>query len=344
MIPRPATRPLTSWPLRAMALCCLLVAASAPAQQTLLVHLPSAPVESTGSQAEAITTLAEYLSQALPDLRLEAKIFRRLDDAMAYLGEHGDEVVLALSDAALVGDFPAASGLEPYRRFTRQGRPTYRRLLVVRADRQELEKLVDLRGRTLAVVETAAGGAAAFLQRQVFENELDPAAWFGGIVPVADDFEATASVLYGQTDAALVAEYNPLLVRNLGQELEVVYETPPLSLPVLSVRSSAFDARLRAALDAALGDVAADPQAAPALAGLGIDGFDVVSGRSALLAAVSSSPEKAFEIAVPAAGALTLAPPPAVASDQLPWTVAVELPEVELDPAAVGAAGDGSRE
>ncbi len=318
----------------------LLSAATVSGQQTLLVHLPSAPVESAGRQAEAITALSDYLSRALPDLGLETKIFRRLEDAMAYLADHGDSVALTLSDAALVSDFPAASGLEPYRRFTRQGQPTYRRLIVVRADREELQKLVDLRGRTLAVVETSAASGAAFLRHRVFENELDPPAWFSEVVPVVDDFAATASVLYQQTDAALVAEYNPLLSQHLGGELKALYESPRLSLPVLSLRSAIFGADLRSVLDRVLGGIAEDPQAAPALAELGIDGFDLVTDRSALLGDVASAPSKAFEIAVPAAGTMTLAPPPAIAPGQLPWTLAVELPEFEIDPAAVS----GSRE
>jgi len=314
----------------------LLAAAAAPARQTLLVHLPSAPVESAGSQAEALTTLGDYLSRALPDLQLEAKIFRRLEDAMAYLADHGDSVALALSDAALVGDFPAATGLEPYRRFVRQGQPTYRRLVVVRAGREELQKLVDLRGRTLAVVETAAAGGAAFLRGQVFENELDPPAWFREVEPVVDDFAATASVLYGETDAALVAEYNPLLVQHLGGELRAIYESPRLSLPVLSLRSE-LGSELRPMLDRALGDVASDPQAAAALAELGIDGFAAVPGRSALLADTRSSPARDFEVAVPADGILAIDPPPPLAAGQLPWTLAVELPEVEIDPEAAGS-------
>ena len=216
--------------------------------QTLLVHLPSAPVEAAGDQAEAITALAEYLAARLPARGLEPKIFRRWRDAQAFLGDNSEDVTLMLSDASFALD--RSSGLAPAYRFTRDGRSTYRRLLVVRSDRPELEKLVDLRGKTLALVETSGTTAdAAFLKREVFEDELDPADWFTTVASEVDDFSATASVLYGVTDAALVAEYNPLLADHLGQELRAVFESPELSLPVLSVREAAFEPADRAALD-----------------------------------------------------------------------------------------------
>ncbi len=325
--------------------CWLLAAAAAPAQQTLLVHLPSAPVESAASQAEAVAVLTDYLSRELPEVTLEAEIFRHPQDAIAYLAENSEAVALTLSDAAMVSDFAADAGLEPYRRFSRQGAPTYRRLVVVRSDRDELQKLVDLRDLSLAVVETTASAGVAFLHRQVFEGAIEPGSWFGTIAPVDDDFAATASVLYGQTDAALIAEYNPLLTQHLGGELRVVYESPPLSLPVLSLRASVFGTELRRALDRALEGIAEDPRAGSALADLGIDGFTAVSGRSSLLAEISSSPQKAFEIALPQDGTVTLEPPPTLAPEQLPWTLAVELPELELDPASIeGPRADEPRE
>lgn len=86
--------------------------------------------------------------------------------------------------------------------------------------------------------------------------------------------------------------YNPLLGQHLGGDLKVLYESPRLSLPVLSLRSAVFGADLRSVLNRVLGGIAADPQAAPALAELGIDGFATVPDRAAL-GEEASAPSKA---------------------------------------------------
>lgn len=311
----------------------LPAAAAALAQQpvqTMLVHLPSAPVESATRQAEAVTALAKELSRALPGPPLELKIFRRLADAQSFLAENGDTVALALCDAALAADLPA--GLDPSHRFVHRGRPTYRRLAVVRDERRELQKLEDLRGRSLAVVETAGSGEHDFLAWQVFAGALDPKDWFGSLEPAADDFAATASALYGQTDAALVAEYNPLLIKNLDGELRVIYRSPPLSLPVLAVRAAAFDDARRAALDEALRALAGS---SALIAALGLDGFEAVAGRGELFA-VSDLVRKRPELAAPQAGAVPVEVPPLPAATDLPFVLAIELPDVEIDPEIFG--------
>ncbi len=305
-----------------MALLFAVFAATASDGQTLLVHLPSAPVEAAGNQAEAVTALVEYL--ATRGQVVEPKIFRRWHDARVFLSEHSADVTLMLSDAASTLD--RSHGLTPAYRFERGGRSTYRRLLVVRADRPELEKMVDLRGKILALVETASD--LAFLQHDVFEDGLDPAAWFTTVAPVVDDFAATASVLYAKADAALVAEYNPLLAQHLGDDLRIVFESPELSLPVLSMREAAFEPADREALGRALADIADDALGQRVLTELGIEGLRPLTG--ATLARESDRRAKTPAIASADGVSVELEAPPLPSPEQLSFAVAVELPEIPL--------------
>ena len=311
---------------RAVLALALTAGAWTASGETFLVHLPSAPVEAANRQAEAITALAEYLAARLPGRGLEPKIFRHWHDAQDHLGEHSADVTLMLSDASSTLD--RSHGLTPVYRFERGGSSTYRRLLVVRADRPELEKMVDLRGKTLALVETSGAADLAFLKNDVFEDGLDPAEWFTSIAREVDDFTATASVLYAQTDAALVAEYNPLLASHLGKELRAVFESPELSLPVLSVRESAFEPADREALDRALEELAGDALGRQVLAGLGIQGLRPVAGAD--LAQASVRRAKTLAIASAAGVTVPLEAPPLPSPELLSFAVAVELPEVPL--------------
>ncbi len=315
-----------------VSLAIALLIGSAPAvfaQRTMLVHLPSAPVEAANRQAGAITTLAELLSQRLSGDPVEAKIYRRWRDASQYLSTEGEGVALMLSDASFAQHLPA--GLEPAYRFVRGGSETYRRLLVVQADRQDLKKLVDLEGKALTVVETAGSADAAFLAREVFEGEIDPTAWFSAIDPAVDDFSATADVLYGQIDAALIAEYNPLLTQNLDTGLRVIFESPRLSLPVLAVRASAFTAEELVIVSSVLTDLGGDPLGQRVAATLGIDGLRELP-RGASVAASTSRLEKTLEIAAPSGGEWQPPLPPLPRPAALSFAVAVELPEIPLPP------------
>ena len=224
-------------------LCAALVlAAPAAAQDTFVVHLPSAPVEAAAHLAEAMTDLAAYLSEKVPGSTLEVRLFRRWSDADSYLEGHASSVALLLTEASFLLDRGAGSGFAPTHRLKREGRDTYRRLVVVRADAEDLGSLADLKGRSLTVVETAGASGPSFLERAVFEGVVAPLEWFGKLESEVDDFSAANKVLYGQTDSALISEHNPLVAGHLGRDLRAVYTSPPLSLPVLAVREGAFDA------------------------------------------------------------------------------------------------------
>lgn len=318
----------------------LLLAAPGAAQDQLLVHLPSAPVEAASNLAEAMTDLAGYLSEKVPGTELEVRLFRRWSDANAFFADNGESVALLLTDASFLLDRPG-SGFAPTHRLIRSGRGTYRRLVVVRADEPDLRRLVDLRGRSLVVVETAGASEPSFLERAVFEGEVAPLAWFGKLEQEVDDFSAANKVLYGQTDAALISEQNPLVAAQLGRDLRAVYTSPPLSLPVLSVRESAFDAGRRAALDRALAALGGDPRGRRVLDGLKFDGFEPLGAAEArAVAELPRAEKKDLEVALPGAVDLGLGLAPLPAAGELPFPIAVELPDVPLPRAENGHGGD----
>jgi len=251
--------------------------------------------------------------------------------------------LLTLTDVGFLAALPPGSGFVPIHRLVREGRGTYRRLLVVRADQESLAKLTDLRGRTLGVVETAGPAEAAYVGRAVFEGAVDLAGWFSRLDLVADDFTATSAVLYGQDDAALVAEHNPLLGAHLGQDLKTLFTSPPLSLPLLAVREAALTADQRRSLDDAMRGLAGDPRGRKLLEALKADGFAGLSAAEAAgVTALPSAGAKEPEIALPSAAGLTLTPAPLPAAAQLPFLLAVELPDVPL-PREDDSGGHGER-
>ncbi len=87
------------------------------------------------------------------------QLFRRLADTEEFLGQRPAEVSLVLCDAALLLDLPG--DFEATHRLARGGKTTYRRQVVVAAGRPELQKLADLRGKNLVVVESGGPRRAA---------------------------------------------------------------------------------------------------------------------------------------------------------------------------------------
>lgn len=327
--------------MRRVILLALALAAPAAAGDVLLVHLPSAPVEAAAHLAEAMTDLAAYLSEKVPGGELEVRLFRRWSDADRFLEDSGASVVLQLTDASFLIDQGPGSGLVPTHRLRRAGRGTFRRLVVVRADSGEPRRLVDLKGKTLVVVDTAGPRGPSFLERAVFEGEVDPLAWFGELESEVDDFSAANKVLFGQADSALISADNPLVESHLGGDLRAVYTSPPLSLPVLAVRDSAFDAARRAALDRALAELGRDPRGRRVLERLKLDGFEPLDEAAArAVAELPRSPRKELEVALPGPVELGLELDPPPPAGELPFTIAVEIPDVPLPRA--GERGDGA--
>lgn len=315
-----------SLPARRVAVALLAAGAVAfgaelAAAQKWVVHLPSSPVESASRQAAALNRLADYLAKAVPGLGVEMQLFRRLADTEEFLGQRPGEVSLVLCDAALLLDLPG--DFEATHRLSRGGKTTYRRQVVVAAGRPELQKLADLRGKNLVVVESGGPSAGRYLARAVFGGLIDPAAYFGKLSPASDDVAAVNEVLFSQADAALVANFNPLLEAKLGKELRVVFTSDELSLPVLAQRG--LSAEQSKAVAAALAGLAGAPGGREILAELGIDGFAAIEGRERQALRQAPAPAaKRYELFLPAFGKIALpAPPPAA---DLPLTLDLGLP------------------
>ena len=305
--------------------------------RVLVAHLPSTVVEAAARQAEAITTLASYLSERVPGVDIRPEIFRRATDAAAFLEREGGQAALMLSEAPFVAAPPPGVNMTPAWRSLREGRATFKKVLVVPTG-SSAQRLGDLQGNSLVVVEAVPGGGAEDLGRQVFEGEIDPSLWFASIDSVADDFTAIANVLYGQTDAALVAEYNPLLARHLGKDLRILYESPPLSLPVLSLLGAPLNTTQQTALSEALAEAKGQQAVRTALETLGWEGFAPLSPGDLQGGGPSQQGSGlSLSLAVPGARALEIdEPPPAPVAGALPFALAVELPELPLDPEALG--------
>ncbi len=120
--------------------------------------------------------------------------------------------------------------------------------------------------------------------------------------------------------------YRRLLV--VGRELRSIFESPELSLPVLSVREGAFDPAGRDALARAIEDLAGDDQGRRVLIGLGIEGFQPLSGEA--LARESRRRVKAMAIASASGVAVPLEAPPLPPPELLSFVLAVEMPEIPL--------------
>jgi tetratricopeptide (TPR) repeat protein len=162
---------------------------------------------------------------------LQPELFRRADDARTFIAANRDRIGIVIANEEFIGN-----GFIPRYRFSRDGRQTYRRVVVVAAH-SPIRTLAELRGKTISAVEGLSDAGVVVTTR------------------VPDDLTAAANALYGKTDAALISEANPLL----SKELRVVHTTPPTPLPVVAF--AAMPDTQRTALDTGF-------RAVPALARL----------------------------------------------------------------------------
>jgi ABC-type phosphate/phosphonate transport system substrate-binding protein len=299
----------------------------------MLVHLPSVPIESSTRLASALTALRDYLATQEPRLPLEVKIFRRWEDASAFYAQDPASVKLVLSEPAFLLDLPADAGFVPEWRFYRGGSESYRQLVVVRMEDEALHSLSDLRGKSLQFVRTTGDETYVLLERAVFGGEVKPKEWFSSMEPVPDDFSAVADVLHGQVDAALVADYNPLLRSALGDKLRAVFASPPLSLPVLSIRGGAIPSEERTSLETALMRIGESASGRKILEELGVDALRPIAkgsgrlDREALLR-MPSVERKAMEIALPSMPQVVSEGAPSLRPMDVTFALAIELPEI----------------
>jgi hypothetical protein len=323
---------------RARAALALLAVLAAPplfADATLLVYLPAAPVESASRLGEAVSELGAYLSARVPGLALAVRPFRRGEDAAAYLKASSGDVALVLVESSFLLELPEGFAPVPAFRLVRAGKETHRKLVVVASANAELKTLTDLRGRSLTLASSGSETALRFVGRAVFDGAMAPQTWFGTIHAESDELTATADVLYGRSDAALVSEENPLLAANLNKELRTIFTSQPLSLPVLAYRTGALGADQQAALDDALEGLARRPEGKKILDGLRGDGFARIRDGAGRLdrAGLLTLPEaetRAPEVATAAARDLGLPPLPGPDPAKIPFLLGFTVPELPV--------------
>jgi ABC-type phosphate/phosphonate transport system substrate-binding protein len=317
---------LKAWTTSVFATILLAQSAAFAQDRTMVVYLPSTPNESATRVAAAVTQLASYLSER-SGMRIEAKAFRRAEDAAAYLASSGGEAALIVADQAFLLDLPPGFDAVPSYRFVRGGRETGRKLVVVRAG-DRATSLAGLRGRALAIAGGGGRGSNAYLSRVIFGGELDASQWFSRLSPEPDDFTAATDVMFGRIDAALVSDDNPLVAANLGKELREVYASRPVSLPVVAIRGSLGDAQ-RTALEQALAALPRAGDTQTILAGLGIERLQRLPDGNALLRLPAAGTNRALEIALPPV-AIDVPRPAPLAPDQVPYFLGVNILDLPI--------------
>jgi ABC-type phosphate/phosphonate transport system substrate-binding protein len=318
-----------------LVLLAALAPASASAETTLLVYLPSAPVESASRLGEAVTDLGDYLNRQVPGLAVRVRPFRRGEDATAYVQASSQDIALVLTESAFLLDLPAGFSPIPASRLVRSGKETHRKVVVVGPANASVQSLADLKGRSLSLALSGGEGTARFLSRVIFEGALVPQDWFGRIVTEADEFTATANVLFGKSDAVLVSEDNPLLLAHLGKDLRAVFTSPAISLPVLASRSGALTGEQVSALEAALDALARRPEGKKIFEGLKSDAFVRIKeggGRfdRAGLLALPGEERRAPEVATSGLRDLALPALPAPTGGKLPFQLGFTLPDLQM--------------
>jgi ABC-type phosphate/phosphonate transport system substrate-binding protein len=281
----------------------LLFATTAFAQRTLVVYLPDSPAESAKKLAESVTDLAQSVSQR-SGVPFELKFFRKAEDCAAFVAANRRDIGLIVAPPEFIAELPDDLGLAPIYQFSRSGKETYRRIVIVRSA-DPARSLADLRGRTISVVQPFA--------RSAFRNDA-PA--FRAIVPAADDQTAAANVLYGGSDAALVSELNPVAAAHIGKELRVIHTTGNVPLPIVAIND-----REREAVESAF------MASQTTLAAIQVTGLARLGGREE----TPRPPEekKQLEIVGVSVEALDL-PAPSTASLSVPVMVAMEVPEIVI--------------
>jgi superkiller protein 3 len=171
---------------------------SSTPRRNVLVFLPDIPAESEKRLAETMSSYVSQLASA-SSVPLHVELFRRADDARAYFASNRGSVGIVIANPEFVGEL--ASDLTPRFQFAREGRTSYKRVVIVPAT----SGLKDLRGRSISIAEGLRDNSGTGAR----------------VVLATDDDAAVANVLFGKSDAAFVSEANPLLAQN-NAKLRVV--------------------------------------------------------------------------------------------------------------------------
>jgi len=190
----------------------------------VVVFLPDTPADTEKKLAEAASAIVSSVAAA-SSLPLKLELFRRADDARAFIAANRDRVGVVIANPEFI-----TRDFAPRYTFTHEGRTTYARKVVVPI-RSSAKSLSDLRGKMISAVDILGDDGVGVTTR------------------VADDLTAVANALYGRTDAALISESNPLLAEH-AHDLRVIHTTAPQPLPVIAF--AAMPSADRTALDEAL--------------------------------------------------------------------------------------------
>jgi ABC-type phosphate/phosphonate transport system substrate-binding protein len=314
--------------MKRMLLSLALLAATAAASaepSVMVVYLPSVTNQNPQQVAAAATALASELG-SIAGGPVDVSFFKRAEDALEFLSSNRARVSFLLCDAALLQDLPGDE-MEPLFRVSEAGSEREKKLIVVRAN--GAKRFADLKGKTLAAVPVPSKSFPAYLGR-LFDDVLPPG-FFGRIEPAQDEFAATAALLYGGADAALVSEQNPLAAGKLGSELRVLYASAPVSQPVLAVRRSLT--RFEETLGQRLAELSSRQEGRAILQGLRVDGFRPIPDPSERVALAKPPARRVrpLEVAVPdASSALVAADAPPPSAKDLPFVAALPLPDIPI--------------
>ncbi|HEV8433458.1 MAG TPA: hypothetical protein VGR95_08595, partial [Thermoanaerobaculia bacterium] len=178
-------------------------------RRTVLVFLPDVPAENEKRLAETMSAYVSQLSTA-SNVPLHIELFRRADDARGYFAANRGSVGVVIANPEFVSDL--GGDLSPRFQFAREGRTSYKRVVVVPAS----SGVKDVRGRTMSIAEGLRDNSGAGAK----------------IVLATDDGAALANVLFGKSDAAFVSEANPLLAQNAAKLRVLSSATAPM--PVIA--------------------------------------------------------------------------------------------------------------
>lgn len=155
------------------------------------------------------------------------------------------------------------------------GTPTYEALVIVPMD-DPARTLADLRGRRFAYTDDLSFSGHAYVVRMLRDAHEDPTRFFGSTLYTQNHDRSIRAVASGVVDGAAVHSlvYARLLQDDpaLARQVRVLHRSAPFGgMPV--VASPRLDRETRERLQAVLLRLAADPEAAAALATVGIERF-----------------------------------------------------------------------
>jgi phosphonate transport system substrate-binding protein len=156
------------------------------------------------------------------------------------------------------------------------GAPTYRSLVIVRAD-SAAQSIEDLRRKRFAYTDELSFSGRAYVLRWLLDHGHAPARFFASTLYTHSHDRSVSAVLAGIADGAAVhSAVLDHLVRDdpsLSSRLRVIHRSPPFgAMPI--VASTALPPETRARLREVLVSLASDPEGAAALRILAIDGFE----------------------------------------------------------------------